>query len=85
MEHPTLLAVAAACAVATFVWARSARRLKRVALRAEREFGRESDVATVARSAFRKDVHAAVLYAVSLLAAPSGVLRRLFPRPHLTG
>ena len=54
MEHPFLLAVAAACAIATGVWANSAVRLRKVARRAEREFGRISDVATVARSAFRK-------------------------------
>lgn len=64
MEHPLLLVVAAACALATAVWSSSARRLRKVERRAEREFGRESDVATVARSAFRKDVHTAVLYAV---------------------
>ena len=64
MEHPLLLVVAAACAVAAGVWSNSATRLRKVARRAEVEFGRESDVATVARSAFRKDVHAAVLYSV---------------------
>jgi len=71
MEYPLLLIVAGACAVAAAVWARSARRLQKVAARAEVEFGRTSDAATVARSAFRKDVHSTVLYAV--LAVASGV------------
>jgi serine phosphatase RsbU (regulator of sigma subunit) len=72
MDHPLLLLVAAACAVATGVWTSSARRLRKVARRAERAFGRESDVATVARSSFRKDVHAAVLYAVLTVASAAG-------------
>ena len=71
MEHPVLLAVAAACAIAAGVWANSATRLRKVARRAEREFGRISDVATVARSAFRKDVHAALLYGALTLVAVS--------------
>jgi phosphoserine phosphatase RsbU/P len=72
MDHPLLLVVAAACALASGVWSSSARRLRKVARRAEREFGRESDVATVARSSFRKDVHAAVLYAVLMVASIAG-------------
>jgi serine phosphatase RsbU (regulator of sigma subunit) len=72
MDYPLLLVVAAACAVAAGVWARSALRLHKVEQRAEREFGRESDVATVARSAFRKDVHTTVLYAVLTLATIGG-------------
>lgn len=63
MEHPFLLVVAAACAVASAVWARSALRLRKVARRAESEFGHEADAATVARSSWRKDLHATVLYA----------------------
>lgn len=78
MEHPLLLAVAAACAIAAGVWTNSAVRLRKVARRAEREFGRASDVATVARSAFRKDVHAAVLYGV--LAVISAALALLGTR-----
>ena len=72
MDHPLLLVVAAACAVAAAVWARSARRLQKVAARAEGEFGRDSDAATVARSAYRKDLHSLVLYAVLALAAGIG-------------
>jgi serine phosphatase RsbU (regulator of sigma subunit) len=72
MERPLLIVVAAACAIAAAVWARSALRLRKVARRAELEFGRESDVATVARSAFRKDVHSTVLYAVLTVATLGG-------------
>lgn len=36
------------------------------------EFGRESDTATVARSAFRKDVHSMVLYSVLTVASAVG-------------
>jgi serine phosphatase RsbU (regulator of sigma subunit) len=72
MRYPLLLLVAAACAIAAGVWARSARRLQIVAGRTEREFGRTSDAATVARSAFRKDVHSTVLYAVLAVAAGVG-------------
>jgi serine phosphatase RsbU (regulator of sigma subunit) len=72
MERPLLLVVAAACAIAAAVWARSALRLRKVARRAEVEFGRSSDVATVARSSFRKDVHSTVLYAVLTVATLGG-------------
>src|SRR4051812_40528966 len=72
MEYPLLFVVAAACAIAAGVWGRSARRLQKVADRAEREFGRESDAATVARSAFRKDIHSTVLYFVLTLASAGG-------------
>ncbi len=76
VDYPLLLVVAAACAVASGVWARSARRLQKVAARADQEFGRESDAATVGRSAFRKDVHSTVLYAVLALAAGGGAFIR---------
>lgn len=76
MEYPFLLVVAAACAIAAGVWARSALRLQKVASRAEREFGRTSDAATVARSSFRKDVHSTVLYAVLAVAAGGGAFIR---------
>ncbi len=62
-----MLVVAAACAIAAGVWTNSAARLRRVERRAELEFGRTSPAATVARSAFRKDVHSALLYAVLAL------------------
>lgn len=75
MEYPLLLIVAGACAVAAAVWARSALRLQKVAARAEVEFGRTADAATVARSAFRKDVHSTVLYAVLAVASAVGAFQ----------
>ena len=60
MNHPLLLVVAAACAVAAAVWARSALRLRKVARRAEDEFGRESDAATVARSTWARICRASI-------------------------
>lgn len=72
MRLSLLLVVAAACAIAAGVWLRSALRLNVVAGRTERQFGRTSDAATVARSAFRKDVHSAILYGVLAVAAGVG-------------
>lgn len=61
--------VAAACLVAAAVWARSTRHHQRAWERTAREFGPESDPAVLARSAFRKELHATVLYAVMVLAS----------------
>lgn len=72
MPYPFLLLISAACAVAAGVWLRSARRLQLVSRRADRDFGRTSGAATVARSAFRKDIHTTVLYAVLALASGAG-------------
>ncbi|MGI8709680.1 MAG: PP2C family protein-serine/threonine phosphatase [Acidimicrobiales bacterium] len=72
MQYPLLLVVALACAIAAGVWARSALRLQKVSARAEHEFGHDADATTVARSAFRKDVHSTVLYAVLTVASAGG-------------
>ncbi|MCU1452227.1 MAG: hypothetical protein JWN46_373 [Acidimicrobiales bacterium] len=72
METPILIAVAVSCLVAALVWARSARRLQRVAARVERESGRDADAAVVTRSTFRKDVHSTVLYAALAAACAIG-------------
>ena len=74
MTNVILLVVAGACAIAAGVWANSARRLQKVAHRAEHEFGRIADATTVARSAFRKDIHTAVLYSVLATASGLGAL-----------
>jgi serine phosphatase RsbU (regulator of sigma subunit) len=71
MDKPFLAVVAAACVLAAVVWARSAQRLERVWQRVRDEFGPNADSTVLARSAFRKEVHAAVLY--GLLAAASAV------------
>lgn len=64
-----MAAVAAACAVAASVWARSARRLHRVWARVEAEYGHDHDAAVLARSAYRKEVHTAILYALVAVAS----------------
>lgn len=72
MSSPLLLIVAAACLIAAVVWSRSAKRLQKVSARAEHEFGRTADATTVARAAFRKDIHSAVLYWVLAVCAGLG-------------
>jgi len=62
-----LAAAGIVCAIASFVWARAAARLARAARRIEdetRTSGTSSEAAKLARSAFNKDLHAAILYAV---------------------
>jgi serine phosphatase RsbU (regulator of sigma subunit) len=72
MDKPILAFVAVACLVAAVVWGRSARHLRRVFVRTEAELGPHGDATVLARSSFRKELHAAVLYAV--LALASGVV-----------
>jgi len=67
MAQPWLAAVGLICAVAAFVWARAAARLERAARRIEDETltsGTSSEAARLARTAFNKDLHAAILYSV---------------------
>lgn len=67
LAQPWLAAVGLVCAVAAFVWARAAARLSRAARRIEDETvasGTSSEAARLARIAFNKDLHAAVLYSV---------------------
>jgi serine phosphatase RsbU (regulator of sigma subunit) len=60
IERPLLAVVAAGCLVATVLWGRSANRLHRAWRRIDDGSG--SDAADLARSAFRKEVHTALLY-----------------------
>ncbi|CAN5816757.1 hypothetical protein BH24ACT3_BH24ACT3_06250 [soil metagenome] len=69
MEAPILAIVALACAAAAVVWGRSAQHLQRVWQRVEGEYGSEADASVLARSAFRKEVHSATLYAVLAFAS----------------
>lgn len=71
VDRAILAAVACACAVAAFVWGRSARYRRRVLLRVESESG-DADVKALARSDFRKDLHTTVLYAAVAAAATLG-------------
>jgi phosphoserine phosphatase RsbU/P len=67
LAQPWLTAAALICAVAAFIWARAAARLARAARRIEAETktaGPPSEAARLARIAFNKDLHAAVLYSV---------------------
>ena len=67
MPQPWLAAAGAICAIAAIVWARAAARLARAARRIEEETrssGTSTEAANLATSAFIKDLHATVLYAV---------------------
>jgi serine phosphatase RsbU (regulator of sigma subunit) len=67
LAQPWLAAVGVVCAVAAVVWGRAAARLERAARRIEEETvasGTSSEAARLARIAFNKDLHAAVLYSV---------------------
>lgn len=67
IARPWLLVVAAGCLVAAALWGRSARRLERAATRIEAHTAGSvgsHDAVDLARSAWQKDLHAAVLYGV---------------------
>jgi len=67
IARPWLLALAFGCMVAAVLWGRSASRLERAAKRIDAEMAgteRGRDAVDLARSAFQKDLHATVLYAV---------------------
>lgn len=74
MEQIVLGVVAVACLAAVVVWSRSARQNERVWRRIEAEFGRDADATVVARSSFRKEVHASVLYGVLCVASATAAL-----------
>jgi serine phosphatase RsbU (regulator of sigma subunit) len=69
-----LSVVAAACLVATTFWIRSAVAHRRAWRRAEREFGARSDAAVLARTSFRKEVHATSVYLALLVATGIGLV-----------
>lgn len=69
-----LAVVAVACLAAVVVWSRSARQHERAWRRIESEFGHDADATVVARSAFRKEVHASVLYGVLCVASATAAL-----------
>ena len=71
---PILAIVAAGCAVAAVVWGRSARRLQRAWRRIDDGTG--SDAAELSRSAFRKELHTAILYGVLAVAIGATSLSR---------
>ncbi|MGE3619993.1 MAG: PP2C family protein-serine/threonine phosphatase [Acidimicrobiia bacterium] len=64
MEDVVLAVLAVASLVAAVMWGRSSRRLQRVWLRIEDEQGPQSEATLLARSMFRRELHAALLYSV---------------------
>ncbi len=69
-----LAVVAAACLVAAGFWTRSALVHRRAWQRAVDEYGARSDAAVLARSAFRKEVHATTVYVALLVATGIGLV-----------
>ena len=66
--------VAAACLVAGTFWAHSTLVHHRALQRAEREYGAHSDAASLARTAFRKELHATAVYAALFVATGIGLV-----------
>ena len=67
IAKPYLLAIAAGCGVAAFIWLRSSFRLQRSWHRIERmvgESGRGLEAAELAHFAFRKELHTGLVYAI---------------------
>ena len=77
-ERLLLAAAAVAAVVAALVWARSARRLRRVAVRIQSGAGGHAEASRLAWIAYRKDAHATAQYGVA-----AGVIRALVQRPVL--
>ena len=77
MDAPILALVALACVAASVVWVRSALRYRLSWQRIAGAYGEGADQAVLARATFRKEVHAAIVYAV--LAFASGIVAALGP------
>lgn len=73
-ERPLLAALALAVLAGGFVWARSARRLHRVARRIEVGAGTHTEVSRLARISFRKDLHTAGLYFLAAIGLAASAL-----------
>jgi serine phosphatase RsbU (regulator of sigma subunit) len=69
MDKPILAVVAVAALVAALVWGRSAQRFQRVWERVAQELGPTADATVLARSAYRRELHAVTLYAVVAVAS----------------
>ncbi|HET6794255.1 MAG TPA: PP2C family protein-serine/threonine phosphatase [Acidimicrobiales bacterium] len=85
IERAVLGAVSAGCFVAAWLWGRSSLRLKRASRRIEQGLGTTSESAVLARAAFDKEMHTAVLYLVCGLASMLILVigRNLFYLPFL--
>ena len=74
LDRPAILAVAVAALAAAVVWGRSARRLQRALQRIAAATGEGSEATHLARAAFLKDAHAALLYVLVLGIAVAGAV-----------
>ena len=85
VERAVLGAVTVGCLVAAALWGRSSRRLRRALRRIEQASGPGTDSAALARAAYDKEAHTALLYGV--LAAGSALIavfgRNMFFLPFL--
>ena len=73
-ERPLLAAAVVAALAASFVWGRSAQRLRRVARRIATGAGAHAEVSRLAFISYRKDLHATGLYALTALTLTAGVV-----------
>src|SRR5215218_1104980 len=81
VRYPLLLVVAFACVVAAVIWARSALRLERSWRRLLEGSGPSGSMAaSLARSAYRKEVHTTVLYTVVAVVSVSAAFIGTWPR-----
>jgi sigma-B regulation protein RsbU (phosphoserine phosphatase) len=81
VDYPFLLVVSFACLVAAAIWARSALRLERSWRRLLESSGASgSAAASLARAAFRKEVHTTVLYAVVAITSAAASMVGSWPR-----
>ncbi|MDQ4068693.1 MAG: serine/threonine-protein phosphatase [Actinomycetota bacterium] len=81
VDYPILLAVSLACVVAAIIWARSALRLERSWRRLLEGGGPSGSMAaSLARSAYRKEVHTTLLYAVVAVTSGAATFSGGWPR-----
>jgi serine phosphatase RsbU (regulator of sigma subunit) len=73
LDRPILVPVAIGCVVGAVVWGRSARRLHRAWARIDD--GSNDTASDLARSAFRKELHTTLLYAIGAIATGVGAWR----------
>lgn len=71
-ERLAMLVLAVCCVVATYVWVRSSRRLRRACIRMERDVrlhGSGEEALALAQSAYTKDLNSALIYAALAVGA----------------
>jgi len=81
IDYPLLLVVSFACVVAAVIWARSALRLERSWRRLLEGSGPSGSMAaSLARSAYRKEVHTTILYTVVAVISAGASFIGVWPR-----